>query len=129
MSKVYATKRFHFEACHHLPGHSGKCANIHGHSYKLEVTVSSVKNFNAKGLTPDANMVMDFSTIKAIVNAAVVNKYDHQDLNKFFDMPTAEQMVVRMFHDIEQALSDYDNVTLEEVKLWETEDSFATFRG
>ena len=129
MSKVYATKRFHFEACHHLPGHSGKCANIHGHSYKLEVTVCSVKVLNVRGLTPDANMVMDFSNIKAIVNAAVVNKYDHQDLNKFFDMPTAEQMVVSMYHDIKQALADYDNVVLEEVKLWETEDSFATFRG
>ena len=44
-------------------------------------------------------------------------------------MPTAEQMVVRMYYDIEQALVEYDNVMLEEVKLWETEDSFATFRG
>ena len=44
--RVYITKRFTFEACHHLPNYNGKCANVHGHSYKLEVTVSAEKNLN-----------------------------------------------------------------------------------
>ena len=75
-------------------------------------------------------MVIDFSTLKGIVNAEVVNKYDHQDLNEFFAMPTAESMVVEMFEDIRSELNDmFDFVRLEEVKLWETEDSYASFRG
>ena len=129
--RVYITRRFSFEACHHLPNYKGKCSNVHGHSYKLEVTVSAEKDFSSGAPNPYRNMVMDFSTLKGIVNAEVVNKYDHQDLNEFFTMPTAESMVVQMFEDIRSKLSDeyYGNVRLEEVKLWETEDSFASFRG
>ena len=127
---VYITKRFTFEACHHLPNYNGKCANVHGHSYKLEVTVSAEKNFTMRHSSPYNNMVIDFSTLKSIVNAEVVNKYDHQDLNEFFSMPTAESMVVEMFEDIRSKLNDmFDFVRLEEVKLWETEDSYASFRG
>lgn len=128
--RVYITKRFTFEACHHLPNYNGKCANVHGHSYKLEVTVSTEKNFTMGHSSPYNNMVIDFSTLKSIVNAEVVNKYDHQDLNEFFAMPTAESMVVEMFEDIRSKLNDmFDFVRLEEVKLWETEDSYASFRG
>lgn len=128
--RVYITKRFTFEACHHLPNYNGKCANVHGHSYKLEVTVSAEKNFTMGHSSPYNNMVIDFSTLKSIVNAEVVNKYDHQDLNEFFAMPTAESMVVEMFEDIRSKLNDmFDFVRLEEVKLWETEDSYASFRG
>lgn len=128
--RVYITKRFTFEACHHLPNYNGKCANVHGHSYKLEVTVSAEKNFTMGHSSPYNNMVIDFSTLKGIVNAEVVNKYDHQDLNEFFAMPTAESMVVEMFEDIRSKLNDmFDFVRLEEVKLWETEDSYASFRG
>ena len=59
-----------------------------------------------------------------------MNKYDHQDLNEFFAMPTAEAMVVEMFEDIRSKLDDmFGYVRLEEVKLWETEDSYASFRG
>lgn len=128
--RVYITKRFTFEACHHLPNYNGKCANVHGHSYKLEVTVSAEKNFTMGHSSPYNNMVIDFSTLKSIVNAEVVNKYDHKDLNEFFAMPTAEIMVVEMFEDIRSKLNDmFDFVRLEEVKLWETEDSYASFRG
>ena len=128
--RVYVTKRFTFEACHHLPNYKGKCANVHGHSYKMEVTVSTEKDFSLGSSSPYNSMVLDFSTLKSIVNAEVVNRYDHQDLNEFFAMPTAEAMVVEMFEDIRRKLDDmFGYVRLEEVKLWETEDSYASFRG
>lgn len=128
--RVYVTKRFTFEACHHLPNYKGKCANVHGHSYKMEVTVSAEKDFFMGSSSPYNSMVLDFSTLNSIVNAEVVNKYDHQDLNEFFAMPTAEAMVVEMFEDIRSKLDDmFGYVRLEEVKLWETEDSYASFRG
>ena len=98
--RVYVTKRFTFEACHHLPNYKGKCANVHGHSYKMEVTVSAEKDFSMGSSRPYNRMVLDFSTLKSIVNAEVVNRYDHQDLNEFFAIPTAEAMVVEMFEDI-----------------------------
>lgn len=129
--KVYITRRFSFESCHHLPNYYGKCSRVHGHSYKLEVTVSANKDFVTEStINPYKNMVIDFSSLKDVVNSTVVSQYDHQDLNEFFDVPTAEVMVVSMFKDIEKKLKElFDDIKLEEVKLWETEDSFASFRG
>lgn len=132
-SKVYVTKRFGFEAAHHLPYYGGKCRSIHGHSYKLEVTISAERNFEDRlSQSPYEHMVIDFSTLKAVVNAEVVNRYDHTNLNEFFAMPTAEGMVVKMFNDLNAVISatyGENGVKLEEVKLWETEDCFASYRG
>ena len=75
MTKIRITKKFEFEAGHALYGYDGKCKNIHGHSYKLWVTVigspiedaSHVKN----------GMVIDFGDIKEIVNEYIVKEADH----------------------------------------------------
>ena len=138
MNKVHITRRFGFEACDHLPGYNGKCANVHGHSYKLEVTVSACRYFDDSprngGNMTFRDMVMDFVDLKHIVNNFVIDRFDHKDLNEFFVIPTAENMVVRIYEIIAAALRESVNaqkckVSLEEVKLWETEDSYATYRG
>ena len=75
MTKIRITKKFEFEAGHALYGYDGKCKNIHGHSYKLWVTVigspiedpEHVKN----------GMVIDFGDIKEIVNEYIVKEADH----------------------------------------------------
>ena len=72
---VRITKEFKFEMAHALYGYDGLCANIHGHSYKLWVTVKGeVKNEN--GHTKDG-MLMDFTDLKSIVKPEIVDKYDH----------------------------------------------------
>lgn len=131
--KVYVTRRFCFEAAHHLPFYGGKCRSLHGHSYKMEVTVSAERDFEDRlSHSPYEYMVIDFSTLKAVVNAEAVNKYDHANLNDFFAMPTAEAMVVKIFEDLDAVISatyGENGVKLEEVKLWETEDAFASYKG
>lgn len=69
------TKRFAFEMAHALPGYAGKCRNIHGHSYKLFVTVEGAPL--AQPGSPADGMVLDFGTIKDIVNERIILPYDH----------------------------------------------------
>ena len=72
---VRVTKRFHFEMAHALRCHDGLCANIHGHSYVLDVTLLGTPR-HEPGHAKDG-MVIDFSELKKLVNTAVVDRYDH----------------------------------------------------
>ena len=75
MSTIRITKKFNFETGHALYGYDGKCKNVHGHSYKLEVTVSG------KPITDASNvkfgMVIDFGDLKKIVKEEIVDLFDH----------------------------------------------------
>ena len=115
------TKLFEFEACHHLPHYDGACHNIHGHSYKLEVTVSGQVSKNEND--PKCGMIIDFKDLKAIVKSVAVDKYDHSNLNDFFPNPTAEIMVKQIAVDIMSKLPQ--GVYLMSCKLWETSTSYA----
>lgn len=127
MPKVYITKDFSFEAAHHLLGYDGPCSNIHGHSYKLSVTVSGNVNI-PKSVEVAATdcMVMDFSELKRVVEKCIIHTHDHEDLNLLYFNPTAEVMVQCMFQVIRENLPK--NVTLERVALWETSSSYAECR-
>ncbi len=131
---VRITKEFKFEMAHALYGYDGLCANIHGHSYKLWVTVKGeVKNEN--GHTKDG-MLMDFTDLKSIVKPEIVDKYDHSlvlnansphadlDLSAFNKVyylnyqPTSENLVLDFANFIQKQLPD--GVDLLKVVLSET---------
>lgn len=127
--KVYVTKKATFEAAHHLKNYDGKCSQIHGHSYKLEVTFSGFINptdISDKSPATEA-MVCDFNHLKKIIGE-VVGKFDHNDLNYYFEQPTAECMVIDIYHTLERLIGVSD-FNVHSVKLWETEDSFAEYKG
>ena len=71
----YLTKNFRFEAAHALVGYDGKCRNIHGHSYELQVTVKGLPINDENN--PKNGMVIDFHELKGIVNEEIVNRLDH----------------------------------------------------
>jgi 6-pyruvoyltetrahydropterin/6-carboxytetrahydropterin synthase len=75
MSVIRITKEFRFEAAHALKGYDGPCRNIHGHSYKLSVTIIGdpveIKESPKKG------MIMDFSELKKIIKKTVIDPFDH----------------------------------------------------
>lgn len=127
MPKVYCTKEFEFEAAHHLINYDGACAKVHGHSYKLQVTVSGEVYVKGIMLQATDHMVIDFKELKKIVDEKIIRTHDHADLNDLYDNPTAEAMVVSMYLDIQDALPR--DVRIESVKLWETSTSFAEYRG
>ena len=139
MAKVRITKEFKFEMAHALHGYDGLCANIHGHSYRLWVTIrGDIK----KEITHTKDgMVMDFMDLKAIVKRKIIDKYDHSlvlnansphsklDLSAFDKVyylpyqPTSENLVTDFANSIISLLPK--NVELLKVVLSETVSSFA----
>ena len=75
MSNIRITKQFHFETGHALYGYDGKCKNVHGHSYKLSVTVIGTPISDTKNVK--FGMVIDFGDLKKIVASEIVDEFDH----------------------------------------------------
>jgi len=122
---VSITKIYEFEAAHHLPNHKGACHQLHGHSYRLEITISGPIQIDG----PSRGMVMDFSVLKGMVESLPINyldKLDHSNLNDYYDNPTAEIMVQSIARDMRFMLWE-KSITLERVRLWETRTSYATW--
>ena len=105
------TRTFTFEAAHQLPWHDGKCRNLHGHSYRLEVTVS--------GPIGPQGIVVDFAEIKRVVERDVIEAYDHRYLNDLLDNPTAELIAAEIWKTVEAA-----DLPVTRIRLWETPDSY-----
>jgi len=140
MAKLRLTKIFNFEAAHALCNYDGMCKNIHGHSYKLHITITGEQN-NDKN-SPKYGMVLDFSILKDIVNNKILNQFEHSLIlnkeqnidfisdNKLSDriitvhfQPTAENLTLHFVEILKNNLPP--NIQLFSVKLYETESSFA----
>ena len=142
MSKIRITKQFSFETGHALYGYDGKCKNVHGHSYKLSVTVIGTPISDSNNVK--FGMVIDFSDLKKIVREEIVDVFDHatvfnkntphvelaQELkNRGHHVilvnyqPTSENMVIDFAKKIQDRLPN--NIQLHSLKLQETESSFA----
>ncbi len=103
------TKVFTFDSAHSLPNYPGHCRNIHGHTYRLEVTVKGEIN-------PETGMVMDFYDLKRIVKENAVSRLDHCYLNDVLPcIPTAENIAVWICRSLQSQLP-----ILHKIKLWET---------
>lgn len=109
--RTSVTRTFSFEAAHQLPWHEGKCRRLHGHTYRLEVTI--------EGPVGDHGIVVDFADLKEVVEREVVQRYDHRFLNDFLDNPTAELLAGEIWKAVEAA-----GLGLSRIRLWETPDSF-----
>jgi 6-pyruvoyltetrahydropterin/6-carboxytetrahydropterin synthase len=139
MEKIRITKEFNFEMAHALHGYDGLCANIHGHSYRLWVTVRG--NVKKENKHIKDGMVMDFTDLKSIIKPIIIKKYDHSlvlnansphanlDLSAFDKVyylpyqPTSENLVSDFANSITSLLPE--NVELLKVVLSETVSSFA----
>ncbi|HEY5257564.1 MAG TPA: 6-carboxytetrahydropterin synthase QueD [Candidatus Baltobacteraceae bacterium] len=112
-------KHFHFEAAHVLAFHPGKCARMHGHSYRLEVAISGPLHESG----PATGMVEDFDTIATIVRREILDVLDHITLNDEIENPTAEHIVQWIWRRLLAHLPGLD-----ELVLWETPTSSAVLR-
>jgi 6-pyruvoyltetrahydropterin/6-carboxytetrahydropterin synthase len=120
--RVLVSKEFTFDSAHHLHCYEGKCQNLHGHTYRLQVIMS--------GKTDERGFTIDFSDIKRITKQQVIAKLDHQYLNEVLPLmnTTAENMVVWIYEQIAAELMKeglYPAIVLEEIRLWETPTSYA----
>ncbi len=127
MADIMVVKQFSFDAAHHLPNHPGKCKNVHGHRWMLDVGVKSTS-----GYLNDAGMVIDFGDLKKIVNEHIIDKLDHQLINEVDaecfpnECPTAEYMIGWIVFTLTDKLPK--NCELALVRLWETPTSYAEWR-
>ena len=142
MSNIRITKQFSFETGHALYGYDGKCRNVHGHSYKLSVTVIGTPISDSNNVK--FGMVIDFGDLKRIVKSEIVDVFDHAtvfnkntphvELAKELSdrghnvllvdyQPTSEMMVIDFAEKIKKHLPE--NITLFSLKLQETDTSFA----
>ncbi len=110
-------RRFRFEAAHLLPNHPGKCRNLHGHSYVLDVTVD-------RPVDPESGMAIDFADLKQCVKKEVIDRLDHKNINDLMENPTAEVMALWIWKRLEQPLPG-----LVEIELHETRDCSVVYRG
>jgi len=122
---ITVTKRFNFCYGHRLPDYDGKCCKNHGHNADLEVTVKGPPNYDFLGtIRRYPTMVEDFTDLKAVVKAEVVDQLDHKDLTDFFDPnpPTAEIMALWIW----KVLSVPYQKNLVKIKLSEGPNSWVT---
>lgn len=118
--KFLVNKKYTFEASHKLPNYDGACANLHGHSYKLFIEITTEhphEKLNNKG------MVLDFNDLDDLVEP-LVEMLDHSFLNDHFDNPTAELMAEWFFKKLETKLQGRFQ-KVHRVRLYETEKCFA----
>lgn len=110
-------RSFDFEAAHKLPHHPGKCRDLHGHSYRLVVSVD-------RAVDADSGLAIDFADLKRIVKAQVVEVLDHKYVNDLIDNPTAEVMTLWIWQRLEGELGG-----LVEIELHETRNCSVVYRG
>ncbi|NEN74835.1 6-carboxytetrahydropterin synthase QueD [Pelistega sp. NLN82] len=133
-------KVFTFDSSHLLDGHDGKCKNLHGHTYKLEVEVSGTLHDSG----PKEGMVIDFSDLKAVVKTHIVDKMDHAFLYNQYNereatiakmleewqlktyaltqRTTAEVMSRHIFKVLQS-----HQLPVTRVRLWETPNSYSEY--
>ena len=126
------TKIFSFETAHRISNYNGQCSNIHGHSYELHVTVAGVPD-------NESDIILDFKSLKTVVEAEIIHPFDHALLLKkgttntesikdlkiiLLDKePTAERMLEFMVDKISNKLPE--GIKLKRLKLFETKSSYA----
>ena len=132
------TKTVRFDAAHVLTNHEGLCKNLHGHTYRVDVSVSC-----GDGMPGD--MVMDFKELKRLANETICSRFDHAfmyntaspgeteiaavvERNGMRTAPipfrsTAENLAKLFFTELERKIAG-----LSSVRVWETQDSSAEYR-
>lgn len=138
MSIIRITKEFRFEGAHALKDYDGKCRHIHGHSYKLYVTIkgSPCKDLNQ----PKSGMVLDFTELKKIVNRLIIDPFDHalilrhdallvDEIRKAYQnvmtvdfQPTCENLATYFAGLLQENLPE--GLSLQSLKLFETPTSY-----
>jgi 6-pyruvoyltetrahydropterin/6-carboxytetrahydropterin synthase len=117
------TVEYSFAAGHALRGYKGKCENVHGHNYKVEVTAAGPE-LNSTGL------LLDFTDLKSFTKE-IVARLDHQFLNDLppFDSinPSAENLAKHFWEELDSRVRT-NGVKIVAVKVWETDGTSATYR-
>ena len=114
MPKMELSVAFHFAASHFLTKYHGKCENLHGHNYKIIITIEDE--------VKEDGMVMDFKIIKDKVKEKVINRLDHTHLNDTLENPSAENLAIWIWEELK------NDLPLKKIAVYETEDYCCTYQ-
>jgi len=108
----------HFDAAHRLVGYEGKCSELHGHTWKVEVFVVGEK-------LNDLGILVDFNILEEKLNK-IINRLDHKSLNDLKEIgnPTCENLCKYIFESLKDLL---EHAKLEKVRVWEGEESWCEY--
>ncbi|MBI4765230.1 MAG: 6-carboxytetrahydropterin synthase QueD [Deltaproteobacteria bacterium] len=113
-----------FAAAHRLLNFQGKCEQLHGHNWKVEVFVRADR-------LDSAGLVRDFGDIKAVTQE-VLNGFDHHYLNELIpfqqDNPSSEHIARYLFQELSRRLND-DRARVSKISVWESDSACATYWG
>jgi len=115
---MYLVKSFIFHAAHKLPNYKGKCRQLHGHSYRVELVVEGEKD--------KSGMVLDFKALGEIANL-IKETLDHSYLNDIIPNPTAENIAEWIYIFLTDQMTSYNTVFPYKVRVWETPTSCAVY--
>ncbi len=111
-----------FSSAHNLKKYKGKCENLHGHNWNVELFLEALE-LNEEG------MIMDFVEVKKILNE-IIDKLDHKYINEIppFDVlnPTSENIAKYIFSEIKPKINP-STVIVKRVDIWETDSSRASY--
>lgn len=113
-----------FSAGHALRGYKGKCENVHGHNYRVQITLEGPQ-------LDDIGLLVDFTRVKQVMRE-VIKRLDHQfinDLEPFTTVnPSAENMAKYFFEEVSNQLKDLPpGVLVKDVVIWETDTAYAKY--
>ena len=118
---MYLKTEYTFDAAHNLVAYHGKCERLHGHTYRMAVTL--------QGEPGPEGMIMDFLEVKKTVRERVLDLLDHSYLNDVIPQPTAENICLWVWERLAEDFPGGENrVSLFEVQVWETASSSAILR-
>jgi 6-pyruvoyltetrahydropterin/6-carboxytetrahydropterin synthase len=113
-----------FSSAHQLRGYKGKCEKLHGHNWRIQITVSSER-------LNEIDIVIDFHELKRLVNE-VISGLDHSFLNDVFPFteinPSSENIAKWLYDSIKKKIEkNYKGINLTSVTVWESESASATY--
>lgn len=118
-----------FEAAHRLPNHDGKCRNLHGHSYRLQIEVSGLVVHHPGH--PKDGMLVDFGDLKTAIKYHIWERLDHKYLNEDLPdigTPTAENICIWIKSQMPLVMKDFSDARWEAIRLWETSTTYVELR-
>ena len=119
--KASITKKLVFDSAHFITDHDGKCKNLHGGRYDIEITIKD-------RIDPTTGFVIDYSLIKNITKDLIINKFDHKTLNltcpELSWRSSTEFLSIFIWEELIEYLPN-----LKKIKIYETETSYCEYEG
>lgn len=109
-------KIFELDCAHFLPKYNGKCERLHGHTYRVIVSIRG-------DVDPESGLVMDFTEMKKIFKDRIYKKLDHTLLNDFISNPSAENISIWIWNELK------DFMPICKITVYETPTSYAEYEG